>query len=68
MSNGARIKKVQRKQLSNELIHKRIEINYLLRELYKAKPDHEVFIKNPTLAKKVQDGIEQEKRIEPKKE
>jgi len=39
-----------------------VQGNFLIRELYKLKPDHEVFIKNPELAKTLKGVIENEQR------
>jgi hypothetical protein len=36
------------------------QMNFLLRELYKVKPDHEVFTVNQVLAKNVSDAIKME--------
>jgi hypothetical protein len=35
------------------------QINFLLRELYKANALHEVFVKNPKLAEQVADAIKE---------
>jgi hypothetical protein len=35
------------------------QMNFLLRELYRVKPDHEVFVQNVTLAKNVAEAIKQ---------
>jgi hypothetical protein len=40
------------------------ELNYLIKELYKLNPSHELFEKSPEMAKSVKDAIEIEKRIE----
>ncbi len=39
-----------------------VQTNYLIRELYKLKPDHEVFTKNPQLAATLKGVIENEQR------
>lgn len=39
-----------------------LQSNYLIRELYKLKPDHEVFVKNPQLATTLKGVIDAEQR------
>jgi hypothetical protein len=40
------------------------ELNYLIKELYKLNPTHELFEKSPEMTKSVKEAIEIEKKIE----
>jgi hypothetical protein len=40
------------------------ELNYLIKEIYKLNPSHELFEKSPEMTKSVKEAIEIEKKIE----
>jgi hypothetical protein len=47
-------------QQATQLVIMGQQVNFLLRELYKSKPDHEIFIKNINLAVTVKAAVDTE--------
>jgi hypothetical protein len=48
---------------AKEIINLGLEINYLIQELYKVKPDHELFLKNPKMVEKIKQTLEAQTKI-----
>jgi hypothetical protein len=62
MSNATMKEKIalQARQLNNL----QAELNYIIQELYKSNPTHELFVKSPEMAEQVKKAVELEATLQ----